>query len=103
MFPDKFDRGHEKNYYAKLKQKSLLTLQMIIDDREVDSAVDELERYFTSMIRPANFTGNDSIEIRYERDFEDLCHSLSSHTNVPVKSMSTKEFYSLIDHVKRKK
>jgi hypothetical protein len=61
----------------------------------------EIERRLLEMSRPKNFMGNQSEEIKFEKNFQVLCHSLNSHTNKDVKKMSVLEVYSLIEMLKK--
>ncbi len=54
-----------------------------------------------------NFMGDDSDELKYDKDFEMNCILLSQHTNQNVRTVSVKTYFSLIKYAdsqnKRKK
>jgi hypothetical protein len=56
------------------------------------------DRYFATLISPKNFTGSDNEELRYDKFFEKNCIMLASLVNQPVKTMTTKEYFSLITY-----
>ena len=46
-----------------------------------------------------NFYGNDSEEVKYDKDFEMNCIILTSHANKPIKECTVKEYFSLMKYV----
>lgn len=85
----------------RLKEQNTLRLQQLIKfDPERDKKLREIEKWFISQINPKDF---EKLEIKMELDFEKLCHLLNDYTNVNVKKMSVKEFYSLLEVVDKKK
>lgn len=58
--------------------------------------VESEDRYFSTLIRPRKLTGKITDEIRYEAGFETNCIKLSRFINQPVKSLTTKEYFTLI-------
>ena len=54
-----------------------------------------------------NFYGNDSEEVKYEKEFESWCIALAPHTNKNVKDCTVREYFALMkfvnDKAKKKK
>jgi hypothetical protein len=48
------------------------------------------------MIRPKKLTGRNNDEIRYDQSFEQNCIILGKFINQPVKTLTTKEYFTLI-------
>jgi len=80
-----------------------LIAQTVIDDIPRDDEIKKLERYFVSQIKPKEFTGSGSVELKIERDFEKLVIVMEKHTTRNVKQMTVKEFYALLNHIKETK
>ena len=76
-------------------------LEAIIEDLDNSREIEKIYKYFASLIKPKEFYGNDSAELKYELEFERNCIRLSIHTNKEIKKMSTKEYFSLIDYHNR--
>ena len=75
-FPRLFDDATLKEYYDKLKQRTIVVLRTIIDGRateadakEIDDITAELITYFN----PQTFTGSESVEIRHDKQFDNMC------------------------------
>ena len=60
--------------------------------------LEEDNGYFATMIRPKKLTGKYTDEIRYEHGFENNCIVLGKFINQPVKTLTTKEYFSLIEY-----
>ena len=69
-------------------------------DRSAD--IKKCENYFTNLIKPKNFTGDKSLELQVERDFEALCIAMEEHTTRDPKMLNVKEFYALLTFIKDK-
>jgi len=93
----------EKIYQAHLKKYCNAILGEIIDDVDRSEEIQRHERYFVSLLKPKDFTGQQSVELKVERDFERLSIILEKHTTREVKKLTVKEFYALISHLKEKK
>jgi len=55
-------------------------------------------KYLASLIKPKKLTGKYTDEVRYEHSFEANCITLSKFINQPVKTLTTKEYFALIEH-----
>lgn len=63
---------------------------------------DKIERFLLSLNKPKTFSGPDSYEIMFDRNFEEVCHSLSNHSGGRnVKKMTVLEVYTLIEIIKK--
>jgi hypothetical protein len=76
----------------------LKVLNCIIEGRGTEQEEEETQRYFASLIHPKKLTGKYTDEIRYEHSFEMNCITLSKFINQPVKTLTTKEYFALIEH-----
>jgi hypothetical protein len=79
-----------------MKQRILKLLSSIIENKEIDLESDD--KYFASLIHPKRLTGRHSDEIRYEHGFENNCIILGKFINQPVKTLTTKEYFTLIGY-----
>ena len=58
----------------------------------------EEDKQIGALIFPKDFIGRNSYELEYDRAFEQNCIILNNYTNVDVKRLTTKEYFSLLDH-----
>jgi len=85
-----------------MKSRTLKMLQSIRDPSiNIEAEIESSDKYFASLIEPKTFTGKESAELRYDINFEKNCIELSQFINQPVKNVSTKEYFSLIQHYNR--
>lgn len=97
-FPDIFHNVLSTAFWSKMKEKALKMCESIITGRDVTDEMMTVDRYFATLVRPKSFSGKDNTELRYDKDFEKNCIVLSSMANKPVKELSTKEYFALIQH-----
>ena len=104
-FPTLFADSEIKEYYDILKKRTLLLLQNIIDGLETPDATPEIEKLTTALItysNPKNFAGSESVEIQFDRQFENLCLVLSEQLHVKPKEYTVLEFYNAFDFVQER-
>lgn len=81
-----------------MKERILRQCDAVIEGRSSDDDIQAANMYFSTLINPKSFTGNENMELAYDKGFEKNCIILSSLTNQPVKDLTTKEYFSLIKH-----
>lgn len=75
-------------------------IDSVLEDKDYSEEIKKHERYFVSQIKPKEFMGGASVELKIERDFEKLCIVLEKHTTRNVKKLTVREFYALLSHIK---
>lgn len=53
------------------------------------------------MSSPKSYIGSESIEIRYDKQFESTCLLISQKTNMDAKKMTVLQFYNAVDNIKQ--
>lgn len=104
-FPELFEDASVKEFYDLIRQRTLAITRAIIAGDEIPSKDEKAEELATKMItfsNPQVFYGSESAEIRYDRQFEDLCLMMAENLNVNPKTYSILEFYNAYDFLKRK-
>lgn len=104
-FPAIFNDSEVKEYYDLLKKRTLEILKGITDGVAEPVATQAVERLTTLLITYSNpklFTGSESVEIQFDRQFENLCLVLSEQLHVKPKDYSVLEFYNAFDFVKER-
>lgn len=104
-FPVLFADSTVKEYYDLLKKRTLGVLQNIIDGVDRPDATPEIEKLTTALITYSNpkcFSGPESAEIQFDRQFENICLVLSEQLHVKPKEYTVLEFYNAFDFVQER-
>lgn len=104
-FPALFNDAEVKEYYDLLRKRTLEILNGIVAGESDPGATDVVEKLTTALITYSNpklFTGSDSAEIQFDRQFENLCLVLSEQLHVKPKEYTVLEFYNAFDFVKER-
>lgn len=93
-FPDIFESSVRKNYTDLLRKRALLQLSYIIEGadhtEEINALTNDILRYY----EPKNFEGKESEEIKFDKQFEEMCLIIAREYGGNVKDYSVMEFYS---------
>lgn len=100
-FPAEFDSAKEKETYNRLKQRTVLVLQGIAEDIDTSNEVAAIDEFLFGLYKPQQFTGKDSAEIRYDKQFEGACLVISQKTNMDARKMTVLQFYTALDNVSK--
>ena len=104
-FPNLFGGSEVKEYYDLLKKRTLAVLERIIEGARNPEGSDEIEKLTTALItysNPRNFSGSESEEIQFDREFENLCLALSEQLHLKPKDCTVLEFYNAFDFLKER-
>ena len=79
-----------------------LTAQLEAVKKKID---EELQLYLTTLLltytKPQSFSGSDSVEIQYDKQFENMCLMLSQHLHVNPKTFTVLEYYNAFEYIKQ--
>lgn len=102
-FPRLFDDATIKEYYDQLKRRTLLMLDAIIHGDETDkrAEIEEITTMLVTYTKPQSFSGSDSMEIAYDKQFENMCLILSQHLHVNPKTFTVMEYYNAFEYIKQ--
>lgn len=100
-FPEDFDNPKEKEAYDKLKTRVLLIVDSIIGDNDNSKEIETIDRYMLGLNKPKIFTGVNSVEIKYDKQFENACLFISQKTNTDAKKMTVLQFYNALNTLKK--
>lgn len=99
-FPTIFNDSSVKEYYDILKRRTLAVLGNIVAGVPNPDATAEIDKLTTDLItytNPQLFAGSESAEIKFDRQFENLCLALSEQLHVKPKEYTVLEFYNAFD------
>ena len=101
-FPGKFDDSGISEYFEILYRRTMLKLDYLVNDVDHDKEITNMELTLLTIAKPKMFYGSSNAEIRYEKDFEDLCLILTDNTNIKVEDTTVLQFFNAFDYIKRK-
>lgn len=100
-FPGKFDDATQKEYFDNLKEHTKIKLQEIISGENMEKARKVIETRLALLSKPRIFWGIKSVEIEYDKQFEEMCLILSHNLQVNPYSMTVLQFYNAFDYLKK--
>lgn len=104
-FPRIFGGSEVKEYFDILRRRTLEVLRGIAAGEPDPDGTDAVERLTTALVTYSNpqcFTGSDGVEVRFDRQFEDLCLALSEHLHMEPKGCTVLEFYNAFDFLQER-
>ena len=99
-FPDNFDSAKEKMIYEKIKQRTILQLKGIIEDKDYAKDIADIDMSLLKSYKPGSFSGKDSFELKYNKQFESLCMLIGQKANLNAKQMTVLQFYTTVNNIK---
>lgn len=99
-FPGDFINPKEKEAYDKLKNRTLLILDSIINDTDNTEQIELIDTMMLNMHTPKVFIGSESVEVKYDKQFESTCLLIAQKTNMDARKMTVLQFYNAIDNIK---
>lgn len=102
-FPSQFDDAAVKEFHDKLKSKSLLQLDNLIRRTDHEQEIQQIDDFLLMLARPTIFSGKESAEIKYDKQFEDMCLFLSHELSVNVENLSVLQFYNSFEYIKKQR
>lgn len=100
-FPGDFVNPKEKEAYDKLKNRTLLVLDSIINDTDNTEQIELIDTMMLNMHTPKVFIGSESVEVKYDKQFESTCLLIAQKTNMDARKMTVLQFYNAIDNIKQ--
>lgn len=100
-FPSEFEDAKQKEAFDRLKRRTLLVLRQIIEDIDLSDEIQEIDDYSLSLYKPKMFFGKKSVEIQYDKQFENSCLLISKQTGSNAKSMTVLQYYNALELIKK--
>jgi hypothetical protein len=99
-FPGDFVNPKEKEAYDKLKARTLLVLDSVINDTDNSKQIEAIDIMMLNMHTPKTYIGSESVEVKYDKQFESTCLLIAQKTNMDARKMTVLQFYNAIDNIK---
>lgn len=100
-FPGDFVNPKEKDAYDKLKQRTLFVLDSMINGTDNSEQIETIDMVMLNMHSPKSYIGSESVEIKYDKQFESTCLLIAQKTNMDAKKMTVLQFYNAVDNIKQ--
>jgi len=96
------DNPMEKEAYDKIKERTLLVLDGIKTEKDNTEKIDKIDEYLFGLYRPNTFVGRNSIEVKYDKNFEASRCTISQRFNgMSTEDMTVLQFFNAIELIKR--
>lgn len=99
-FPGDFIGPKEKEAYDKLRNRTLLVLDSIINDGNNIEKINAIDSALLGIYSPKIFIGSKSVEIKYDKQFESACLLIAQKTSADAKKMTVLQFYNAMNNIK---
>jgi len=83
------------NYYSKLKEKTSLQQDQILNDTDNEKRIDTLNNYISEYKKVFTFTGYGDHK-KHDDDFRKLCAVLNKDSVKDVSELSTFDFHAIL-------
>lgn len=100
-FPGDFNNAKEKDAYDKVKQRTQLILESIVTGEDKSKQIDMLDIILLNFYTPKSFLGRESVEIQYDKQFENTCVLIAQKTSLDAKKMTVLQYYSTLETIKK--
>lgn len=101
FFPAIFDNAKEKEAYDKLKHRTNLVLDSIINEKNNAKEIRDVDSFLLNLSKPKPFYGSKSAEVQYSKQFENTCISITQRLNINAKALTVFEFYTTLEQLKK--
>lgn len=102
-FPGQFDDAAIKEYHDKLRSRILFQLDTIIRNADHKQEIDQIDDFLLTLAKPKVFSGKESTEIKYDKQFEDMCLFLSHELSLDIDKLSVLQFYNSFEYIKKQR
>jgi len=102
-FPGQFDDAAIKEYHDKLRSRIFFQLDSIIRNADHTQEIEQIDSFLLTLAKPQIFSGKESTEIKYDRQFEDMCLFLSQELSIDIDKLSVLQFYNSFEYIKKQR
>lgn len=100
-FPGQFDDAGIKEYFDRMRERILLQLDSIIRNNDNEMQINKIGDLLLTHARPQVFSGRESAEIKYDKQFDEMCTFLIHRINVNPDKMTVLQFYNSFEYIKK--
>lgn len=98
-FPKVFSDSGHKNFLDLLRKRALLQVAGIVNGTDNSSAIEKVTKEIYEVQNVKVFAGEDNEEIKFDKQFADMCLLMSKEFGGDVKKYTTMEFYTAFERL----
>lgn len=98
-FPYVFEDASQKNYTDLLRQKAMFQIMAIVKGEDNKDKIKDVNQKIFDMQNPKGFIGQESEEVRFDKQFEDMCLLMAKEFGGGIKQYTTMEFYTAFERL----
>lgn len=99
-FPDVF-QGENRNILDALHKRALLQIDEVLNDTDHSPEIVKYDEYINKGYKPLNFDGAESVELTYDKQFEQMCLAISKEFGGMAKGYSVMEYYTAYERLEQ--
>lgn len=84
-----------------MKKRTLFVLDSIVNGADTAEQVEAIDLQILLSHAPKLFMGSESVEVKYDKQFESACLLISQKANMDAKRMTVLQFYNAVDTIKQ--
>jgi len=100
-FPSIFEDASQKNYVDLLRKRAVLQIGAIVNGDDNEEQIKDVTAKMYAMQNPKGFAGPESEEVRFDKQFEDMCLLMAKEFGGGIKQYTTTEFYTAFERLTR--
>lgn len=100
-FPEDFINVKEKEAYDKIKNRTVLVLEGIINETDNSEQIEAIDLLLLGMCKPKSFIGSGSAEVKYDKQFDTACALITQKTGRDTNKMTVLQFYNTLENVRK--
>lgn len=100
-FPGRFEDSTCKEYYDQLRSHTMLKLKHLLTGEDISLASEDIEIRLAILTKPRIFSGKKSVEIAYDKQFEEMCLILSQNLQIHTQDMTVLQFYNAFEYLQK--
>lgn len=93
-FPSLFDVTAVADYYSRVKKAALAKLDAIVEGIDNSEDVAKYTKEIVTFNPPKSFSGKNGVEVRVDKEYEQMCILISSELHMDAKAMTVREYYA---------
>lgn len=98
-FPKVFEDSTQKNYIDLIRRRAVLQIGEIVNGDDNGAKIQGVTQEIYRMQKPKGFSGAESEEIRFDKQFEDMCLLMAKEFGGGIKKYTTMEFYTAFERL----
>lgn len=98
-FPKVFNDSSSKNYLDMMRKRALLQVEQMVKGEDHAEEIRKITEDLFSTSSPHSFSGSESEEIKFDKQFEDMCLVMAKEFGGDIKKYTTMEFYSAFERL----